>query len=101
MKTNADLAREAERLSAKLDEAVSAASLPEGEGAHQGSAHRKLPETLRRELIAFRAALFDRGIYDPVLIRFDTASATQAATTRVAEQLRAIATSLAEPTLPG
>jgi hypothetical protein len=59
-----------------------------------GSRHRNLPEELRARFIDVRAALFDRGIYDPVLVRFDTATVPQAPTSEVAEQLAAVAASL-------
>jgi hypothetical protein len=59
-----------------------------------GSAHRALPALLRERFIDVRAALFQRGIYDPVLVRFDTASAPQASTAEIAEQLEQVAASL-------
>ena len=92
-KTNAELAREAERLAAELSEA--SANLPDGGGTTQGSAHRKLPEALRSRFIQLRAELFERGMYDPVLVRFDTATAPQASTKAIAERLEAVASSLA------
>lgn len=59
-----------------------------------GSRHRAIPEDLRNRFIDVRAALFQRGVYDPVLVRFDTASAPQATTSEIAAQLATIATSL-------
>jgi len=59
-----------------------------------GSRHRGLPEDLRNRFIDVRAALFQRGIYDPVLVRFDTASVTQASTAEIAEQLESVAGAL-------
>jgi hypothetical protein len=59
-----------------------------------GSAHRGLPPLLRERFIDVRAALFQRGIYDPVLVRFDTATAPQASTQEVAEQLEQVAAAL-------
>jgi hypothetical protein len=59
-----------------------------------GSRHRELPEDIRRQFIQVRGALFDRGIYDPVLVRFDTATVTQAPTSEIAEALETLATSL-------
>lgn len=53
-----------------------------------------VPEDLRARFITLRAALFTRGIFDPVLVRFDTASAPRASTAEVAEQLKTIAASL-------
>lgn len=63
-------------------------------GTGGGSRHRQLPEPLRTRFINVRAALFQRGIYDPVLVRFDTATGTQASTEEVAKQLAAVAQSL-------
>jgi hypothetical protein len=59
-----------------------------------GSRHRHLPEELRQRFIEVRAALFTRGIFDPVLVRFDTASAPQAPTSEIAERLAAVAAAL-------
>lgn len=59
-----------------------------------GSAHRQLPEELRLRFIDVRAALFQRGIYDPVLVRFDTATTAQASTNEIADRLESVATSL-------
>ena len=59
-----------------------------------GSRHRGLPEELRQQFINVRAALFARGIYDPVLVRFDTATAPQAPTIEIAERLAAVADAL-------
>ena len=94
MRSIEDLKRSAQRVSAELMEAAGGGSLPEGAGQQQGSAHRKLPETVRKNFIDLRGALFARGIYDPVLVRFDTATAPQAETQKVAEQLATIAESL-------
>lgn len=77
--------REAQRISAEILEQIG--SLPEGAGAQQGSAHRKLPEDLRKRFILLRSEMMERGIYDPVLVRFDSATAPQAETRRIAEQL--------------
>jgi hypothetical protein len=41
-----------------------------------------------------RAALFQRGIYDPVLVRFDSATAPRASAQEVGEQLATVAESL-------
>jgi hypothetical protein len=53
-----------------------------------------LPEALRERFIRVRTALVQRGIFDPILVRFDTASAPQASTKEVAEQLAAVASAL-------
>ena len=63
-------------------------------GTGGGSAHRKLPDDLRASFIEIRGALFQRGIYDPVLVRFDTATVPQAATAEIAERLETIAETL-------
>ncbi|HEY0158506.1 MAG TPA: hypothetical protein VGF28_14580 [Thermoanaerobaculia bacterium] len=49
---------------------------------------------LRAHFITVRANLFQRGIYDPVLVRFDSATAPRATTEEVAEQLAAVANAL-------
>ena len=49
---------------------------------------------LRKRLIAVRAALFQRGVFDPVLVRFDTASAPRASNDEIAAELAKIAESL-------
>ena len=53
-----------------------------------------LPEDLRESFSDIRAALFQRGIYDPVLVRFDSATAPRATVAEVAEQLATLAASL-------
>jgi hypothetical protein len=63
-------------------------------GTGGGSRHRGLPEELRKRFIAVRSELFQRGIYDPVLVRFDTATVTQASTRQIAEQLQRVVESL-------
>jgi hypothetical protein len=50
---------------------------------------------VRGRFIEVRSALFQRGIYDPVLVRFDTATAPKATVEEVAEQLATVAESLA------
>jgi len=49
---------------------------------------------VRKRLIAIRTELFQRGIFDPILARFDTATVTKASAQEIAAQLRAIAESL-------
>ena len=82
-------------LAAQTAEALqSVASSPEVPNTGGGSRHRGLPEELRQQFIDVRAALFTLGIYDPVLVRFDTATVTQAPTIEVAERLAAVADAL-------
>ena len=59
-----------------------------------GSLHRGLPEDLRSRFIDVRAALFDRGVCHPMLVRFDTASVAQASTSEIADELATLAESL-------
>jgi hypothetical protein len=49
---------------------------------------------LRGRFITVRANLFQRGIYDPVLVRFDSATAPKASVEEIATQLEAVAASL-------
>ncbi len=53
-----------------------------------------LSPDLRRRFIALRAELFQRGIFDPILARFDTATVTRASVQEVANELAAVAASL-------
>ncbi len=53
-----------------------------------------LPKDLRRRFIEVRSALFQRGIFDPVLVRFDSATVNPASTAEIAEQLARIGASL-------
>lgn len=46
---------------------------------------------LRARFIQARTALFRRGIYDPVLVRFDSYTAPTASAQKVGEQLEAVA----------
>ena len=48
-----------------------------------------LPAELRARFIKVRTALFQRGIYDPVLVRFDSATAPRASVAEVADALAA------------
>ena len=50
---------------------------------------------LRARFVEVRRALFQRGIYDPVLVRFDSATAPRATKDEIAAQLEAVAQSLA------
>ena len=49
---------------------------------------------LRERFIHVRAALFQRGIYDPVLVRFDSITAPKASDAEIAEQLANVAQAL-------
>ena len=54
-----------------------------------------LTPALRERFINVRAALFQRGIYDPVLVRFDSSTAPRASKEEIASQLATVAQSLA------
>jgi hypothetical protein len=58
------------------------------------SAGTPVEGALRARFIEVRSALFQRGIYDPVLVRFDSATAPRAATEEIAEQLGVVAEAL-------
>lgn len=62
--------------------------------SHADESPAELPEELREHFIRVRGALYQRGVFEPMLARFDTASAPQATTVEVAERLAAIAESL-------
>ncbi len=53
-----------------------------------------LPKELRARFIDVRAALFQRGIFDPVLVRFDSGTVPQASVAEIAEQLASVAAAL-------
>jgi hypothetical protein len=55
----------------------------------------ELTPVLRERFIHVRAALFQRGIFDPVLVRFDSATAPRATKEEIAEQLATVAQTLA------
>ena len=57
-------------------------------------ASETMSSDLRRRLIAVRTALYQRGIFDPVLVRFDTVTVARASTKELADQLDSLASSL-------
>ncbi len=50
-----------------------------------------VPENLRLRFIEVRSQLFTRGIYDPVLARFDSATVPRASNEEIAAQLEKLA----------
>jgi hypothetical protein len=86
---------ELKRMAAEVANELQSAGGNEPATTGGGSRQRGLPEPLRERFIRVRTALFQRGIFDPVLARFDTASAPQASTRQVGEQLAAVASGLA------
>jgi hypothetical protein len=85
---------ELKRMAVEVAGELQSASGGEPAAMGGGSRQRGLPEALRERFIRVRTALVQRGIFDPVLVRFDTASAPQASTKEVAEQLAAVASAL-------
>ncbi len=53
-----------------------------------------LPKDLRARFVAIRAELFTRGIFDPVLVRFDSATVPQASPREIADELHLLASNL-------
>jgi len=49
---------------------------------------------LRKRFIAVRSELFQRGVFDPVLARFDTITVSRASTQQIADELEALAETL-------
>ena len=76
MITNHDLRHEATELSKALQSASS------------------LTGDMRKRVIALRTCLFERGFYDPVLGRLDSATVAQASVSEIAHQLTKIAEAL-------
>ena len=76
-----------------MNEALKQQALAVAE-AMQGASDATLPADLRARFIEVRAALFTRGIYDPVLVRFDSATVPKASTREIGEQLATVAATL-------
>ena len=53
-----------------------------------------LSADLRQQFIDVRAELFQRGIFDPVLVRFDSATVPKASQEEIAQQLETVAVAL-------
>ena len=53
-----------------------------------------LSADLRQQFIEVRAELFQRGIFDPVLVRFDSATVPKASQGEIAQQLEMVAVAL-------
>jgi len=85
---------ELKSMSAEVASELLSASGGEPAATGGGSRQRGLPEPLRKRFIRVRTELFQRGIFDPVLVRFDTASAPQASTKEIGEQLQTVASAL-------
>lgn len=70
--------------------AMAAAVAAEMKAAGDGA----IPLPLRNRFIEVRAALFQRGIYDPILVRFDSATVPRASTAEIAAELENVAAGL-------
>ena len=68
-------------------------SLAAGVAAEMKSAEAMSP-VLREKFISVRAALFQRGIYDPVLVRFDSGTVAKAPVAEIATRLAEVAAAL-------
>jgi hypothetical protein len=75
-----------------LDEVKAAAASLVAE--MKAAAAGPLPPALRTRFIKLRSVLFQRGIFDPILVRFDTATVARASAGEVAEELGKVAMSL-------
>ena len=53
-----------------------------------------IPAEVRARFVAVRAALFNRGVFDPVLSRFDSATQPRASNAEIAAELVKIAEAL-------
>ena len=62
--------------------------------ASEMGAAETISPPLRERFISVRAALFQRGIYDPVLVRFDSATVAKAPVGEIAARLAEVAAAL-------
>lgn len=62
--------------------------------AQQLAGEDTIVPAVRKRFIALRAELIRRGIFDPVLSRFDSATVAQATRSQIAERLKTIAANL-------
>lgn len=53
-----------------------------------------IDDATRSRFLATRAELFNRGVFDPVLVRFDSATVAHATNGEIAAELEKIAASL-------
>lgn len=58
------------------------------------AAGETVPDDVKARFIAVRAALFQRGVFDPVLVRFDSATVARTSKEELAAELAKIAESL-------
>jgi hypothetical protein len=60
----------------------------------RAASNRELPKELRDRFIAIRAELFRRGVFNPILVRFDSATVPQATPQQIAEEMHLVAENL-------
>lgn len=65
-----------------------------GGGTEEPGKARTMPDELRERFITFRTLLYVRGLHDPVLARFDSATVAQADSKRIAQALEILAEKL-------
>jgi hypothetical protein len=78
-----------------IEDLKAAAAHVAGEMRESGvRTNKDLAKELRARFVAIRAELFQRGIFDPVLVRFDSATVPQASPQEIADQLNLVASNL-------
>lgn len=73
---------------------TAAANVARDINASGAQSNRDLSKELRAQFVAIRAELFQRGMFDPVLVRFDSATVPQASPREIAEALTLVASNL-------
>jgi len=58
------------------------------------NAGETLTPQLRKRFISVRTQLFQRGIFDPILVRFDTVTVSRATIEEISDELTAVASGL-------
>jgi hypothetical protein len=92
--TPAEMKLEASNLADKI-RAIPSGTQPMGTAIDRNQRSiRAFPDDLWNRFIRFRGELYRKGIYDPVLGRFDSATVTQADSTSIADQLVKLAGTL-------
>ena len=54
----------------------------------------EMTHAVRARFINVRAALFQRGVYDPILVRFDSATVARASLAEIGDELEKVASNL-------
>lgn len=93
-KTRDDIKAMAKKAAADLRKAAEVPASGVWTPGGGGSRPRGLPEELRQRVIEVRTALYQRGLYDPILVRFDSATVAEATTLAIADELERVAEAL-------